>query len=211
MRLPIVVFQDENTLKIEVGSESSSFVYTVEASKHPNEVKCNCMGFQTHKRCKHIKYCKSMINSFFMETSTKEVNVEGWKGESGLLVKKEIDTFKIIEHRKSKSTGEIEESIHFIPFENVKGMWEIIKGLIPKYVDGVKDDSKFKLKYKIMAYAIIEKYGFPADRNSFNGGVNRAKYYFPFYYYPVKILEWYGVIVYSGRGIVTRLSDTWEV
>lgn len=42
---------------------------------------------------------------------------------------------------------------------------------------------------------------------AFNGGCNRAKYYFPLYYYPLKILEAKKMISYSGRGGIIRMSE----
>ena len=40
--------------------------------------------------------------------------------------------------------------------------------------------------------------------NAFNGGTNRAEYYFPLLYYPLKVLESKGLIKYLGRGGIIK-------
>lgn len=46
-----------------------------------------------------------------------------------------------------------------------------------------------KTKYRKLIPSIIMTYHLPIEIEEFNGGKNRAKYYFPLYYYPIKILE----------------------
>lgn len=42
---------------------------------------------------------------------------------------------------------------------------------------------------------------------AFNGGLNRAKYYFPLYYYPLLVLEHEGLIERKGRGKLRLLDN----
>lgn len=67
MRLPIVTFQDENRLEIEIGSDSSVSMYDVKAFKNPVEVSCSCRDIQTDEMCEHLKYCKAILDSFFQK------------------------------------------------------------------------------------------------------------------------------------------------
>ena len=64
-----------------------------------------------------------------------------------------------------------------------------------------------KTKYRKLVPAIIKYYDFKeVDVDSFNGGKNRSKYLFPYYYYPLKILERsYKAIDYGGSGIIERI------
>ena len=56
------------------------------------------------------------------------------------------------------------------------------------------------------ARALIDRFKIDIDLESFNGGKNRARYYFPLYYYPVKILEKMKYVEYGGRGKITRIE-----
>jgi hypothetical protein len=46
------------------------------------------------------------------------------------------------------------------------------------------------------------------DKQKFFG--SRRQGYFPYYYYPVKILEYYGVVEYHKKGMVRRVAEYWE-
>jgi hypothetical protein len=133
------------------------------------------------------------------------VYVEGWKGKDKIGIYEQPETYVVIEHRKEKGSGEVGESGHKIPRSNVSYLWEI---LLTYPVGETKT-------YKDLVCAVIIRLGLH-DLNavslkemlkSFNGGTNRAAYYFPRYYFCLKILEAKGYIKYSGRGGVTRLKD----
>jgi hypothetical protein len=53
---------------------------------------------------------------------------------------------------------------------------------------------------------LIEFKSLNVGLDAFNGGRNRSAYYFPMYYFPIKILEFLEIIKYEGRGQVTRLK-----
>ena len=55
---------------------------------------------------------------------------------------------------------------------------------------------------------IIHRRGLKIGLDSFNGGKNRNKYYFPLYYRPVKILEHLGKIAYGKSGYVRHKSKS---
>ena len=73
-------------------------------------------------------------------------------------------------------------------------------------IEHLAKENPDKIQYREIVKLLIGVYKIPdADRESFNGGSNRAKYYFPLYYYPVKILEYLDYIEY-GAGIVRLKS-----
>jgi len=123
-----------------------------------------------------------------------EINVFGWKGKDTIKIKDDGDTFCIIEHRKVKKTGEIEEHKHYVKKEYVKNFTDIL----------FNQGSNYN-KYRDIVLQIIKKYKLNINLDAFNGGKNRAKYYFPYYYYPCKILEAKGIIEY-GPGTIKLLN-----
>jgi hypothetical protein len=125
------------------------------------------------------------------------IELVNWKGKDKINIYKDFqEDFIIIEHRKDKTTGEVENINHTIPKENVN----FLKNIINKLKIGES------MKYKETIGIIIESKRLSCDRDSFNGGRNRSQYYFPFYYFPAKILEALSLIKYSGRGQITRLK-----
>jgi hypothetical protein len=134
-----------------------------------------------------------------IKRKAKIIDVDGWKGKSGLDIKKEQDEWIITEWRKQKEDGAIEEMTTRVPTTNVNMMWAFVKKHCPR--------TNMIVKYRTIVPTIIQHNGWTdVDVVSFNGGKNRAKYYFPNYYYPCKVLENKGYIDYSGRGIIKRLK-----
>ena len=127
----------------------------------------------------------------------RTINIDGWKGKDKLIINKIGTEWHIVEHRKDKLTGEVGVCKTIVSELNVANLWEIIK-----YTVKVKE----KTRYRKIVPSIILKYNLPIELEEFNGGKNRAKYYFPMYYYPIKILEKLGFVRYGGRGIILRLK-----
>ncbi len=166
------------------------------------------------------KNCKGIALAFPKKDSKKEVNllneierlkeeneslkkrlrsveIEGWKSKDQLEIEKIGAGWVLTEHRKDKLSGEIATNIHKIPEDNVGMIWNIIIKLT-QIGKGIT--------YRKLVPSLIENYHFPIEIEEFNGGRNRAKYYFPFYYYPLKILEHLKFIRYGGRGKIVRLQ-----
>jgi len=123
--------------------------------------------------------------------------IEGWKGKDKLNMSMGFNSnFSIIEHRKEKETGEVHDVPHLIPFENVNKILCIINKL----------KINESIPYRKVISRIIKMNDLQLGLNAFNGGKNRSKYYFPLYYFPVKILESLNFIDYSGRGVITRIK-----
>ena len=122
----------------------------------------------------------------------------GWKGKSGITVMRtEQDEYLIVEHRKSKTTGEVTEKNVVVPKINVV--------VLRKIINRLTKDGEMSTKYREIVPELKAHYGLNVGTEAFNGGLNRQKIYFPYYYYPMKILEFFKEIHYSGRGKVTVL------
>lgn len=125
------------------------------------------------------------------------INLKGWKGKDSINISESEEYYEVHEHRKDKLSGEIAKSVHKIPKKNVENLFTLIK----EHCSSIG----FSVTYRQLVPSIIEFYHFPIEIEEFNGGRNRAKYYFPFYYYCAKILESKGFIRYGGRGKLLRL------
>lgn len=141
-----------------------------------------------------------------------QVPLDEWQGESGVYVirDKEEKIFVCIEYRKDKHTGEVKEVKHRVPEKKVLNIWKIICehiDMIP--VHNFKDKElkkRYNLEYRPLSESVIEFYDLSVSQEAFNGGGgNRAWYYFPHYYYPIKVVEFYGNIRY-GRNSIYRLN-----
>lgn len=129
--------------------------------------------------------------------------LNSWKGKDGLEIRRDGDNWIITEHRKDKHSQEVKTTTKNIPSGDVNDLFLLIKKLC---------DVEPNLRAKDLWREIIEEYElYPLDVEGFNGGSARAKYYFPYYYYPVKVLEALKVITYGGRGVITLTVNGKEV
>ena len=61
--------RDVEVMRIKLISTSDpTQSYIIEIRRNTNTVNCNCKGFRTTGRCKHIKFYKSLIKSYLHET-----------------------------------------------------------------------------------------------------------------------------------------------
>jgi len=125
----------------------------------------------------------------------------GWKGTDYITVK-QLDKFhyEVTEHRQEKEIGENGEAIvreirTKVPIEHVINILTIVG----RYTEPAT--------YRQIATDLIEHYRLDCDIEAFNGGKNRARYYFPHYYYPLKVAEFYNKVQYYGRGHVRLLNN----
>ena len=98
----------------------------------------------------------------------------------------------ISEYRKDKHTGKISSTIKKIPEHYVDTVRKIIQQCEAGEVYG----------YEWLMNKIQKEHGLNIDRDAWNGGRNRTTYYFPLHYYPLKVLEKQGVIIYNGNGSI---------
>jgi hypothetical protein len=130
---------------------------------------------------------ETLLNSKF--------ELEHWKGKDNILISKPTsEAWLLITHSMIKETGEVKNrEITVLHYDVVK----------------LKDILKRLCKNNNLVYAkdiwkeIITDRGLDIDVNSFNGGNNRALFYFPLYYYPMKILDYYNLVEYTSRGVVS--------
>lgn len=106
------------------------------------------------------------------------------------------DCYTLIQYKRNKYTKEETKEVHIVNKEAVKVMAFIIKQVDVGYVVGYQ-----WLVRKLMQHYDLED----MDINSWNGGKNRSKIYFPKHYYPLKVLEAWNQIAYFGNGSVMRL------
>lgn len=158
---------------------------------------------QVGERIHILEDKKTLESKPEIQNTFDEIEIHGWKGESSLEIKEQENDFLLIEHRKSKSTGDIVESKHLISRENVEELWDIILENLPV---GEIYTSKYLVRKLIQKHGWSEKEGLTEDQllNAFWSGTFRAKYYFGNLYYPLKILENKNYITYSGSGNVIR-------
>jgi len=143
---------------------------------------------------------------FIQALKTKIITIRGWKSKDDIKVERlGTDVWRVIEHRKQKGTGEIEEIAHTIDHDDVQDMWKVVCE---------KCAPNERASYRQLIRGVIEGqqaakpgYDLDVDMESFNSGRNRSRYYFPLYYYPLKILEYLKCVIYHGRGGVTRIEE----
>lgn len=139
---------------------------------------------------------------------TETIHTLGWKGEDNIEISKMRgqDAYVILNHRKSKETGEVMNDQVIIPAENVRVLWDILRKDCELHT---QYQYKYVVRKLIRKYHICKKEGGVEEEmmiSAFNGGKFRAKYYFDLYYYPMKVLESKHLLAYGGRGTITLLS-----
>lgn len=137
------------------------------------------------------------LHAYVDELETRVVSPVGWKGQDFVEYSKVDDDYWVVkEHRKQKVSGVVDEATHIVRHIDVVRLASIVINLC---------DVGVTTSYRAVVREILRTRKIKAANiESFNGGVNRAKYYFPFYYYPMKILEYIGFVEYGGRGVITR-------
>jgi len=127
--------------------------------------------------------------------------VDEWKGKDEMeVIGSDEEGYVVITHQKNEDRDVITTE-HSVTPEAVKTLWNILR----KREKWVAGDVWREL---IKAYDIGDK----VTRESYNGGGgNRAKYYFPQYYYPVHVIHSQGLIEYSKSGRITVLKGDTNV
>lgn len=164
------------------------------------------------------------------EIDTEIVYVEGWKGKDEISIWEGPKYYKVVEHRKNKETGEIDESVNVVTKEDMRFLWDKIisncewgekygyRYLVRKIIQLGRMDlsvvcpsfEKFDGYMRSSPNHIQQSYkDFLSEimMETFNGGKFRKAIYFPVLYYPLKVLEAKGYIQYYGRGGIARLTE----
>jgi|TARA_R100001530_G_scaffold62534_1_gene44998 hypothetical protein len=140
-----------------------------------------------------LKFDAQRGNTKLTDFDDNHFEVYGWKGKGSLDIVKCNDGERvlIIEHRKDKHTGEITKTTTEVDLQNVLNLWQILQK---------NCEVGETYGYRFLIDKLKKFYGFTVDVEAWNGGRNRSKYYFPYHYYPLKVLESEGLIKYFGRG-----------
>jgi len=151
----------------------------------------------------------------------EEVPIEPWKGKSGVNVIKSEDRegFILIEYIRDKRTHEMKEKRTFVPLEHVITLWDIITTNIDVTPEIIQENGfkfpydamrkRYSLTFKSFASLLIVNYDIPLNSSKEFFG-SRSEAYFPFYYRPMKVLEFYEAVEYTTRKtyrLVESLSD----
>lgn len=130
---------------------------------------------------------------------TTRLNVTKWKGKDELLVEEFDNEYVLVEHRQNKETGKVKEIETVVPKEHVYALLTILRN---NCVQGESYGYKYVVRKLTEYHGWHKELGVPIDLfiDMFNGGSNRARFYFPYYYFPMKVLELTNTVTYLGRG-----------
>jgi len=129
----------------------------------------------------------------------ERIGTENWKGKDSLEVEEYQEAYVVVEHRKDKESREVSTTERQVPKSRVDLLESLLRS---RCALGQKYGYKYVIRLLIEHHKWHEELGVPIEMfmDAFNGGSNRAKYYFPHYYYPMKVLEWKNKVTYLGRG-----------
>jgi hypothetical protein len=139
--------------------------------------------------------------------SAESVKNVPWKGKDQPTISKIGDIWVWTEHRNMDKHGsDIKEINKTIPHLRVVELFDILINLTSE--ERKNDPRKYKkepvkLKSRAVWARLMERHNLSdVEIDAFNGGKNRAKYYFPLFYYPMKILEHLKKVEYKASGQV---------
>jgi hypothetical protein len=204
--LEFVEFVDFDNFHVKVSSESEPGKFHI-VSRVAGVNHCSdCKGFRYWGYCHHFSDLfkdpilvplRDRVNELLGKKPIKsaEVDIEGWKGESGIEIYESGDEFIVIEHRKRKSDGEIIQVRSRCKKDRVLGLWRLL-------VRMREDTRENEFKARDIFRELIITLDLGISMDAFNGGKNRSKIYMPLYYFPLKVLqEYYGAIEHLDKTV----------
>ena len=154
---------------------------------------------------KTIKFNKEDVEVVNQKFHAEGIQGEKWKGKGSFQLFEFPKIYQIIEFKKNNE-GKPQEIKTDVDKENVKVAFEVLSEYpLGKYV-----------KSRTIAEHICEKLKVTRF-NRETGSFDWAKFfgnrndYFRYFYYPIKILDYKGVVAYHKRGMVKRMVDKFEV
>jgi len=136
------------------------------------------------------------FNKFYPNEIVKYIikGAEQWQGVDSYKIYKGFDNdMYITEYRKDKTTGEVNQSE---PIVIDKEKINYLLYLVSKLDISQHYSARYFWK-KIIGHFNLDKNG--VNELNFNGGGGqRASFYFPYYLYPIRVLEQVGLIKISG-------------
>lgn len=171
---------------------------------------------QTCLNCQTFKEENEKLKLELKQLEEKIIQLHGWKGHDDITIIRSGDSWIIYDHRKVKENGDVEEFRHIIPNTAVEQLYAelcILNESTQPRTTGKKYKGKKVISYYAIRDNMIAVRNLDVKKDAFNGGKNRTNIYFPFYYYPIKVLEYTGRLRYFGKGgcelrpIQATLSD----
>lgn len=192
-RRPRLCHKDDRIETYRVPSLDSEAVYTVSNRLAEKTVECDCPAFRFAKGnpkppCKHILQVRLLLGT----APRREIVMDPWKGKDQVKFEYRANdaTWVVLTHQKVKETGEVELREYEVPHRAVETLYEVLKQL---------GADKSPVPAQTIWELLIVAYNLQMTVNEFNGGSNRGKAYFPSYYYPAKILEHLGYIMFGSK------------
>lgn len=192
-RRPRLRHKDDQVEVYRVPSLESDAVYVVTNRLIDSVVECNCPGFQYAKGnprppCKHVLLVKMTLGT----APRREIIMDPWKGKDNVQFEYRAHdaTWVVITHQKDKDTMEVELREYEVPHKAVETLYSVLKEL---------GADKAPVPAQTIWELLIIAYNLHMSVNEFNGGSNRGKAYFPLYYYPAKVLEHLGYVLFGSK------------
>jgi len=184
----------------QVPSLHSEAVYQVANRLVDDVTECSCPAWQKGgiRPCKHVLQVKMLLGV----APKREIVMEPWKGKDALRFEYRANdaTWVIVSHQKDKDTGEVEEHTDEVPHAVVQTLYD---GLWSLGADKEPVEAANIWEWLIGRYGIIG-----VDRDSYNGGTNRARHYFPHYWRPMRVLEFLGYVRFGSKTTEILRSET---
>lgn len=145
---------------------------------------------QTNKRIQELKEENKRLK--------KQLKNGGGKTTTELHVEQDVENDEMVLIKKKIEDSDVIKTIrHSVDKDNYIDLWKVIIMLT--------DEDDKKTCYREIVSALITKNGWDVDVNSFNGGKNRSKYMFPYYYYPLKMLQSRGYVDYNNGNVKRKV------
>jgi hypothetical protein len=133
----------------------------------------------------------------------ERIGLEPWKGVSGITIEETPTLFIVTEHRKEEG-GDVKEIRHNIPSENVDALRRALSGINSNlYKDGRIPTSR--VAEKVCQVLNIDRFN-RVETGSFDFAkmFGNRQDYFHILYYPLKILQKKGEIIYLKSGKIIK-------
>lgn len=138
-----------------------------------------------------VEYCPPLLEG---------VDKEKWKGKGQITILEFPKIYQVKEWIKDEF-GEPKQTTQEVQKEDVVNVWGIIKEQpLDIYFPWFIVAGNICLKNNLNEYIKNGKF----NKAEFFG---RRRDYFKYFYYPVKVLEWFGVIEHHKRGKIKRRTD----
>lgn len=162
--------------------------------------------FQALVRTVEFKEEELLMVHRHMTAEVEDVQLQAWKGKSGYTVITFPKIYRVISYQRANKGAKPRKVQHDVPRERVVRLWKNVISRLPRDQPhrfaqvAARVCKEFELDRFFKDTGTFQK-------DKFQG--SRGDGYFPFYYYPMKVLQYLQLVVYEGQ-YVTRVSDAWD-